>query len=89
MFVRAGGWRGGHGAHLRCDAGGKLPVDDEAKCRGGEHGENWVTPEHTVDSHNRNEKEPLVSSDDVSGAGDGVHGAERRSTLDNTKAHRS
>lgn len=39
LLVRAGGGRGGSGADLRCDAGGKLPVDDEAKRGGGEHGE--------------------------------------------------
>lgn len=61
VFVRAGGWRGGPGAHLRCDAGGKLPVDDEAKCRGGEHGENWVTPEKTRLTHTTEMRKNLSS----------------------------
>lgn len=38
-FVRAGGRRGGSGADLRCNTGGKPPVDNETKCRGGKHGE--------------------------------------------------
>lgn len=40
VSVRPGGWRGGPGADLRCDTDRELPVDDEAECRGGEHGEN-------------------------------------------------
>lgn len=40
VLIRAGGWRGGPGADLCRDTGRKLPVDDEAKCRGGEHGKN-------------------------------------------------
>lgn len=40
LSIRAEGWRSGPGADLRRDPGGKLSVDGEAKCRGGEHGEN-------------------------------------------------
>lgn len=42
-FIRAGGWRGRPGSYLCCDTDGKLPVDSETKCRGGEHGKNRVT----------------------------------------------
>ncbi len=43
VCLRAGVRRGRSRANLCCDSGGKLSVDDEAKCRGGEHGEFYVT----------------------------------------------